>query len=73
MIVNAEEVDDAVDDQEAVLARCEVLRQLAEQVLLELAIACPCDGDVVVSRLRIDAEAVSNLCNALWSKRPFGV
>lgn len=73
MIVDAEEVDDAVDDEQAVLARHEVLHQVAQEVMLELAIVRARHGDVVIGHLRVDAEALGDLCDAFGAEGAFGV
>lgn len=73
MVVDAEQIDNAVDDKEAKLARRKVLHQVEQILVLELAVARSRGGDVVISHLRIDAKALGNLCNAFGAERAFGV
>lgn len=73
MVVDTEQVDDAVDHEETVLAGDEVLHQSEEKVMLKLAVAGSRDGDVVVRHLRVDTEALGDLCDTFRTECAFGV
>ena len=73
MIVDAEEVHNAVNDEQAELASREALHESNEMLMLKLAVAGPYGGNVVVRHLWVDAEAFSNLDDALRTECAFGV
>ena len=70
-VVDAEEGADGIDDEQPVLARCKVLAQLGEKLLLQLAVLRTGDGDVLDSSLSVDTEAICDLDDSLRAERAF--
>lgn len=72
-VVDAEESADAVDDEQAVLARGELLGDLQESVVLVLAVLGADVGDVLVGGFWVDAEALCYLDDAFRAEGALGV
>lgn len=88
-VVAAEEIEDAVDDEQAVVTSRELLSHAAKDLVLVLAVLGPVDDDVLDGLLWVDCkgsvgairvgvqrltiEALSNLHDTLRAKCAFGV
>ena len=71
--VYLQERANAVHDEKAVLARCEVLAKLGEQFMLIFAIPGTGGVDVLHSSLTIDPKALGDLYDTLRTKGAFSV
>ena len=70
-VVDTEESSDRIDDEETVLARGEVLVELIEELMLQLAVLGTSDGNVLHRSLSVDVEALSNLNDSLGAEGTF--